>query len=136
MNKEKDLLFTRDHEWLRKEGDTVFVGITDYAQHALGDIVFVELPETGKVLSAGDVLGVVESVKAASDVYSPISGTVVNTNGILEDDPGSINTDPYGSWIAEIRPDNPQEMDNLMNADEYKDFCEKENRDARVCSGN
>jgi glycine cleavage system H protein len=126
MNKEKDLLFTRDHEWLRKEGDTVFVGITDYAQHALGDIVFVELPETGKVLSAGDVLGVVESVKAASDVYSPISGTVVNTNGILEDDPGSINTDPYGSWIAEIRPDNPQEMDNLMNADEYKDFCEKE----------
>lgn len=126
MSKEKDLLFTRDHEWLRKEGDTVFVGITDYAQHALGDIVFVELPETGKVLSAGDVLGVVESVKAASDVYSPISGTVVNTNGILEDDPGSINTDPYGSWIAEIRPDNPQEMDNLMNADEYKDFCEKE----------
>lgn len=126
MNKEKDLLFTRDHEWLRKEGDTVFVGITDYAQHALGDIVFVELPEIGKVLSAGDVLGVVESVKAASDVYSPISGTVVNTNGILEDDPGSINTDPYGSWIAEIRPDNPQEMDNLMNADEYKDFCEKE----------
>jgi glycine cleavage system H protein len=126
MNKEKDLLFTRDHEWLRKEGDTVFVGITDYAQHALGDIVFVELPETGKVLSAGDVLGVVESVKAASDVYSPISGTVVNTNGILEDDPGSINTDPYGSWIAEIRPDNPQEMDNLMNADEYKDFSEKE----------
>jgi glycine cleavage system H protein len=126
MSKEKDLLFTRDHEWLRKEGDTVFVGITDYAQHALGDIVFVELPEIGKVLSAGDVLGVVESVKAASDVYSPISGTVVNTNGILEDDPGSINTDPYGSWIAEIRPDNPQEMDNLMNADEYKDFCEKE----------
>jgi glycine cleavage system H protein len=126
MSKEKDLLFTRDHEWLRKEGDTVFVGITDYAQHALGDIVFVELPEIGKVLSAGDVLGVVESVKAASDVYSPISGTVVNTNGILEDDPGSINTDPYGSWIAEIRPDNPQEMDNLMNADEYKDFSEKE----------
>lgn len=126
MSNEKDLLYTREHEWLRKEGDTVFIGITDYAQRALGDIVFVELPAEGSSLSAGDVLGVVESVKAASDIYAPVTGTVVRVNDTLEEEPGVINSDPYGSWIAEIRPDDLGDLDGLMNADEYRTFCERE----------
>ena len=126
MSDTGNLLYTKDHEWLKKEGEKVYVGITDYAQHSLGDIVFVELPEPESSFSAGDVLGVVESVKAASDVYSPVSGTVMNVNRILEDDPGKINSDPYGSWMAEIRFSNPEEMEKLMTEKEYSEFCKRE----------
>ena len=101
-----DLLYTEEHEWLRKEEDgTVTIGITDHAQEALGDLVFVELPEVGQELDAGGDMAVVESVKAASDVYAPVAGTVVAVNEALADDPETINSDPYGDgWIVRMQP--------------------------------
>lgn len=125
MKIEKNLKYSNEHEWVRIEGDRAYVGITDYAQHSLGEIVFVELPEEGAVLAAGDTVGVVESVKAASDVYTPVSGKVVEVNGELADNPGSINENPYDSWIAVLEVSDPSEADDLMNAREYEDFCSK-----------
>ena len=118
-----DLKYLKSHEWVRKEDDgTVTIGISDHAQHALGDLVFVESPEVGRVLSAGEACAVVESVKAASDVYSPLSGEVIAVNETLATSPEVINEDPYGAgWIARIRPSDPGELDGLMGADKYKD---------------
>ena len=112
--------YTPDHEWLRAEGDTATVGITHHAQDALGDVVFVELPEVGKHYAAKSVAGVVESVKAAADVYMPASGTIVEVNEALRADPALANTDPLGAgWFFKVRLDNPGELDSLLDETAY-----------------
>lgn len=120
------LKYSKEHEWVKVEGDRAYMGITDYAQKSLGEIVYVELPEKGTVLAEGDTLGVVESVKAASDIYTPVSGTVADINEELLDSPGNVNTNPYESWIAVIELGNINELDTLMGAGEYEKFCEEE----------
>jgi glycine cleavage system H protein len=115
------LKFTKDHEWLRDNGDgTAFVGITDYAQTSLGDVTFAELPEVGAHLDAGQSLGVVESVKAASDVYMPVAGTVTAVNGAIESDPSLMNTDPYGKgYLIAIKLDNAGDLAKLLSPSDY-----------------
>lgn len=116
-----DLRYTKDHEWVRVEGNLARIGITDHAQTELTEIVFVELPSQGKEVKAGDVLGNVESVKTVSEVFSPVSGTVVEANGKLVDSPELLNKDPYGQgWIAVLEMSNPSELDSLMDAEAYK----------------
>ncbi len=129
METRDDRLYSKDHEWVLSEGDQVLVGITDYAQHALGDVVFVELPEVGAELSAGDVLGVVESVKAASEVYTPISGKVVAVNEDLEASPEALNEQPFEQWLARLEPSRPEEMQTLMDEADYQVLCAKEDDD-------
>jgi glycine cleavage system H protein len=115
--------FTDEHEWIDVEGDIATVGITDYAQEQLGDIVFVELPEEGKTFDKGDDAAVVESVKAASDVYAPISGEVVEANGALEDEPALVNSDPEeDGWFFKLRVADASELEGLMNEAAYKKF--------------
>jgi glycine cleavage system H protein len=118
--------FTKEHEWVTAEGGTAKTGITDFAQKSLGDIVFVELPEVGAHFDKGDVIGTVESVKTVSDVYSPVSGEVTAVNTALEDDPAAVNNDAYGSWIAEIKLDDAELPEGLMDEAEYADFCKEE----------
>ncbi|MFJ4065643.1 glycine cleavage system protein GcvH [Pseudomonas sp. NPDC089996] len=116
-----DLRFAESHEWARLEADgTVTVGISDHAQQALGDVVFVELAEVGKVFGAGDAAGVVESVKAASDIYAPISGEVIAVNEELADSPEQLNEEPYESWIFKLKPSDKSELDKLLDAAGYK----------------
>ncbi|MBT2296895.1 glycine cleavage system protein GcvH [Pseudomonas fluorescens] len=116
-----ELRFAESHEWARLEADgTVTVGISDHAQEALGDVVFVELTEAGTVFSAGDQAGVVESVKAASDIYSPISGEVIAVNEDLGGSPELLNSDPYGAWIFKLKPSDKAELDKLLDAAGYK----------------
>ncbi|WP_433885641.1 glycine cleavage system protein GcvH [Pseudomonas vranovensis] len=116
-----DLRFAESHEWARLEADgSVTVGISDHAQEALGDVVFVELAEIGKVFAAGDAAGVVESVKAASDIYAPVSGEVIAVNEELADSPESLNSDPYASWIFKLKPSDKAELDKLLDAAGYK----------------
>lgn len=116
-----DLRFAESHEWARLETDgTVTVGISDHAQEALGDVVFVELTEVGKVFAAGDQSGVVESVKAASDIYAPIAGEVIAINEELNGSPELLNTDPYGAWIFKLKPSDKAELDKLLDAAGYK----------------
>ena len=120
---EAGLKFTKSHEWIRVEGEDAVVGLTDYAQGELGDIVFIELPETGKGISSGDVLTTVESVKSVSEIYAPLSGEVVDTNSALDDDPSLINSDPYGQgWIVKIRLSDPGELDGTISAEEYEEL--------------
>lgn len=115
-----ELRFAESHEWARLEADgTVTVGISDHAQEALGDVVFVELAEVGKVFAAGDAAGVVESVKAASDIYSPVSGEVIAVNEDLSATPESLNSEPYTSWIFKLKPSDKAELDKLMDAAAY-----------------
>ena len=116
-----DLKFRESHEWVRAEvGEGVVVGISDHAQAELGDMVFVELPESGMSYVQGDACAVIESVKAASDIYAPVSGEVVEVNAALEDDPGLVNTDAYGDgWLFRMEPTDETELDGLMDADEY-----------------
>lgn len=117
--------FTEDHEWIDVDGDTATVGITDYAQSQLGDIVFVEVPATGTQLAKGGDAAVVESVKAASDVYSPVTGTVTEGNGALEEDPALANTDPQGEgWFFKLTIADKGELDGLMDEAAYKAFCD------------
>ena len=117
------LYFTREHEWIRAEGDTATVGISDHAQQALGDIVFAEVPEAGKRLAKGDEAAVVESVKAASDVYAPVSGEVVEGNAAVADDPALVNRDPEGEgWFFKLRLEDPGELDGLMDEAAYRDW--------------
>ncbi len=123
MNVLKGLRYSKDHEWVRLEGNRAIIGITDHAQHSLGDIVFVELPELGAALKESDVLGVVESVKAASDVYSPIAGKVVEINETLAEHPEKINEQPYESWIAVLEPEDVSSIEALMDETEYEAFC-------------
>lgn len=121
-NVPSELKYVASHEWLRMEDDgTITVGITDHAQEALGDIVYVELPDVGDTVAVDDEVAVVESVKAASDVYAPITGEVVAINEALEDDPEVINNDPYGEgWMYRIKPDNADDFDSLLSAEEYQ----------------
>lgn len=122
-----DLLYTAEHEWLRREEDgSVTIGITDHAQSALGDLVYVELPELEQDLENGGEMAVVESVKAASDVYAPLAGTVVAVNEVLADDPEKINTDPYGNgWIVRIQPSGRIDEGALMSPDAYQQFVDE-----------
>ena len=121
-----DLKYTKSHEWVRLEGDDIAViGITDHAQAALGDLVFVETPEVGATFDAGDACAVVESVKAASDVYSPLAGEVIDANSDLADTPELVNQDPYGDgWIMKLRLDDPDELEELLDADDYEETLE------------
>lgn len=120
-----ELKYTTSHEWVRDNGDgTVTIGITDYAQGLLGDVVFIELPELEAEFGAGDECGVVESVKAASDYYSSLNGTIMSVNEALEDEPEVINTDPYeGGWIYTLKMDDPSELDSLLDADAYSELA-------------
>ena len=117
--------FTRDHEWIRLDGEVATVGITDYAQKQLGDVVFVELPEVGRNVVAGKEAAVVESVKAASEVYAPVAGGVVEVNEALADDPALVNRDPQGEgWFVKLRIENQSELDSLLDEAAYKEYCE------------
>ena len=122
-----DLKYAKSHEWVRVEGDTAIVGVTDHAQDQLGDMVYVELPEVGSQYAAGDACAVVESVKAASDVYAPVSGEVVEVNEALADSPELVNQDAYGDgWIMRLKLSDPAELEGLMDADGYAAYVESE----------
>ncbi|MGH8904543.1 MAG: glycine cleavage system protein GcvH [Egibacteraceae bacterium] len=122
-----DLSYTKDHEWVRTTGDRARVGITDHAQRQLGDVVYVELPSVGQRLDATEPFGSVESVKAVSEVYMPVSGTVAVVNETLSDSPEQVNDDPYGDgWFIEISVSNPAELDGLLTAAEYEDYIREE----------
>lgn len=122
-----ELKYTEEHEWVLVEDEIATVGITDFAQDQLGDVVFVELPEVGDQLDIGKPLGVVESVKAVSDVYAPISGEVVEVNDDLPDEPEMLNTSPYeDGWMIKVKLSNPDEVDDLMDAASYQDFIEED----------
>ncbi len=117
--------YTKEHEWVRVDGDSATVGITDFAQGQLGDVVFVEVPAAGRALSQGGEAAVVESVKAASDVYAPVSGTVTEGNQAVVDDPALVNTDPEGEgWFFKLTLSDTHQLNELMNADQYKAYCE------------
>lgn len=123
-----DRRYTGTHEWVRQiDNEIIEVGITDFAQHQLSDITYVELPEAGKHFSAGKEMAVVESIKAAADIYAPISGTIDEVNSSLTDNPGVLNTDPHGAgWLVKIKPDNPQDLNKLMSASDYEAQLPKE----------
>ena len=120
------LYYSESHEFIRVEGDYGFVGITDYAQNALGNVVYVDMPEVDDEVTAGEEFGAVESVKAASDLISPVSGTVVEINDALEDEPELINQDAFENWIIKVELSDKSELDNLMDAKSYEAFCTKE----------
>lgn len=122
-----ELKYTSDHEWALEEEELLVIGITDYAQDALGEIVYIELPGEGDEITKGDPFGAVESTKAVSDLYAPVSGDVVEVNEALLDSPETINEDPYGEgWMIKVRPYDPQEVGDLMDFEEYTEFVEKE----------
>ncbi|MDD4143069.1 MAG: glycine cleavage system protein GcvH [Prolixibacteraceae bacterium] len=121
MNIPVDLKYTEDHEWLRRDGDEAIVGITDFAQGELGDVVFIEIETKGEKLSKGDIFGTVEAVKTVSDLFMPVSGEVIEVNEALNDKPELVNKDPYGEgWMIKIKVSDPKEADNLLSADDYK----------------
>jgi glycine cleavage system H protein len=123
----EDLHYSKDHEWIRVEGDIGTIGITDHAQHSLGDVVYVELPKVGETFSAHESFGSVESVKAVSEIFTPVSGEVTEVNESLQDEAEKVNSDPYGdAWMIRIRMSNPGEVDSLLNAAEYEDFTKAE----------
>ena len=125
MNFDTNARYLESHEWARKDDDLIVCGVSDYAQDSLGDIVFVELPEVGSSFKKGDAFGVVESVKAVSDVYMPVGGEVVETNSDLEDSPETVNSDPFGAgWLIKVKPSSPEELEALLSADDYKKFTE------------
>jgi glycine cleavage system H protein len=127
MNFPENLKYTKEHDWARVEGNRAVVGITDYAQQELGDVIFVELPETDNEVEHMEPFGTIESVKAVSDLYSPVSGRVVETNGVLENEPELVNTDPYGKgWMIVVEMSDPSELDTLMSAEEYSTLVESE----------
>lgn len=126
MNVPDALRYTPTHEWVRLEPDgTLTIGITDFAQDSLGELVFLELPQPGRQLKAGEPCAVVESVKAASDVYSPVAGEVVAANAGLADDPARVNKDPYGAWLFRLRPDGAADVSGLLDADGYRKGAKK-----------
>ncbi|HKL47287.1 MAG TPA: glycine cleavage system protein GcvH [Candidatus Izemoplasmatales bacterium] len=126
MEVKKGLYYSEDHEWIKVEEGVATIGITDFAQHSMGEIVYVELPMEEDELDAGDVFGVLESVKAASDSFTPVSGEVVEVNEALEDEPELINESPYDAWILKIMMSNESELKDLMSPEEYEEFCNKE----------
>ncbi|MBV8066605.1 MAG: glycine cleavage system protein GcvH [Candidatus Eremiobacteraeota bacterium] len=121
MTQPSDLLFSKEHEWVRLDGESATIGITDYAQNALGDIVYVELPKVGSQIEQFANVGVIESVKAVSDLFTPTSGEVIEVNEALEDDPAAVNRDPYGAgWLIKVRLSNPDESKRLLSPAEYE----------------
>ena len=124
MKYPKELSYAKTHEWVRKDGDTYIIGITDYAQHALGDVVFVNLPQEGDEVTAAESFGDVESVKAVSDIMSPVSGTICAVNEELADSPELLNSDPYGAWIIKVQ--DVSESEELLDAAAYEAFCAQE----------
>ena len=126
-NVPEDLHYSKDHEWFRLEGDTGTIGITDHAQDALGDVVYVELPKVSESFTAHEAFGSVESVKAVSEIFTPVSGEVTEVNEALQDEPEKVNNDPYGDgWLIRIRMSNRGEVDSLLSAAEYEDFTKAE----------
>jgi len=115
-----DVKYTKDHEWIRITGDSAEIGITDYAQQQLGDVVFVELPDVGRTIGAGDPFGSIESVKAVSELFAPMSGDVTEVNPVLRDHPETINTDPHGTWIVRLKLSNPSEAGSLLDTEGYE----------------
>lgn len=121
MNFPTNVKYTQEHEWIRLEGDIAYVGITDYAQEQLGDIVFVDIPTEGETLAAGDTFGTIEVVKTISDLFLPVSGEVLEQNEVLADQPELVNTDPYGEgWLIKIKPAADADFDSLLDAEAYK----------------
>lgn len=118
------LFYTNTHEWVKVEDGFAYIGITDYAQESLGEIVFIELPEEDDTLEAGEELGAIESVKAASDILSPVSGTVVEVNTELEDGPELLNEDSFANWIVKVELSDKTELEGLLNSEQYKEICE------------
>ena len=126
-NVPEDLHYSKDHEWVKVDGDQAIIGITDYAQNSLGDVVYVELPKSGDEFAANEAFGSVESVKAVSEVFTPVAGTVTSINESLADEPETVNSDPYGKgWMIRIKMKNPGEVDSLLTAAEYEDFTKAE----------
>ncbi len=126
-NVPEDLQYSKDHEWIRVEGDVGTIGITDHAQHSLGDVVYVELPKAGETFAAHEVFGSVESVKAVSEIFTPVGGEIVEVNESLQDEPEKVNSDPYGEgWMIRVRLSDKGEVDALLNAFEYEDFTKAE----------
>jgi glycine cleavage system H protein len=131
MSYPSDYRYTNEHEWVRVEGDLATIGITDYAQHELGDVVYVEMPKPGTKLKAGESLGTVESVKAVSDIYAPVSGEVTEVNSALADTPETINKDPHGkAWLIKLKLANSSELSKLMNAAAYEAFIAGKQKEA------
>jgi glycine cleavage system H protein len=125
MNVPEDLRYSKDHEWARREGDQVRIGVTDYAQDALGDVVFVQVPDVGTSVALGDSFSEVESTKSVSDIYAPVTGTIVEVNAELADAPQRLNEDPYGEgWLCVITLDDPSQLDELMDAAAYRALIE------------
>jgi glycine cleavage system H protein len=122
-----NLKYTKDHEWAEIKGDIVAIGITDFAQSALGDIVFLEIPAIGKELVQGSTFGVVESIKSVSDLYAPLSGEVIERNDSLESHPEKLNNDPFGSWLIKVKIKNESELKNLLSAADYQTHCSSSN---------
>jgi len=122
----ENLKYTKEHEWLKVDGNTVTFGITDYAQNMLGGIVYVELPEEEDELEKGENFAVIESVKAATDIIAPVDGTVLEVNEDLDDEPEKMNEAPYEAWVVKIELSDPSQLDGLMDADTYEKFCEEE----------
>ena len=126
-NVPENLHYSKDHEWVRVEGDTAVIGITDHAQEQLGDVVYVELPKAGESFAANESFGSVESVKAVSEIFTPVSGAVIDANASLNDEPEKVNQDPYGEgWMIKIKMNSPNEVDSLLAAAEYEDFTKAE----------
>ena len=126
-NVPEDLHYSKDHEWVRVDGNEAIIGITDYAQNSLGDVVYVELPKGGDKFSAGESFGSVESVKAVSEVFTPVSGAIAKINESLADEPEKVNSDPYGEgWMIRVQMSSPGEVDSLLTAAEYEDFTKAE----------
>lgn len=127
MDFPKDLKYTKEHEWIKVEGNMATIGITDYAQDSLGDVVYVELPQEGATVTKHEAFGVVESVKAVSDLYSPVSGSVSEVNDAIIDSPEAINEDPYGdAWMIKVDVSNKSELSDLLSAEDYQKFVEEE----------
>ncbi|RLE21682.1 MAG: glycine cleavage system protein GcvH [Actinobacteria bacterium] len=125
MNVPSELLYSTDHEWIRQDGNTVTIGVTDFAQDALGDVVFVEIPDNGATVELGESFAEVESTKSVSDIYAPVSGTVSEVNDALDGQPELLNSDPYGEgWICRIEMSNPSELEALMDAGGYRTLTE------------
>jgi glycine cleavage system H protein len=121
-----DLFYTKEHEWVKVEGEEAYIGISDYAQHELGDIVYVELPEIDDEFDAEESFGVVESVKAVSDLYMPVGGTIIEVNEELEDEPELVNEDAYENWIIKVKMTDKSELDELLSGEEYQAYCAEE----------
>ncbi|UPS43812.1 glycine cleavage system protein GcvH [Prevotella sp. E15-22] len=119
------LFYSESHEYVKVEGNIGYIGISDYAQHALGNVVYVDMPDVDDEIEAGEEFGAVESVKAASDLFAPVSGTVVEVNDVLDDQPELINQDPYENWIVKVELSDKSQLDNLMDAKAYAKYCEK-----------